>query len=80
MKTTIYSLAFALGLSVLPAYSQTVGDDAKDAAHDTKTAVKKGYKKSTHGVKKGYKKSTHATKSGVNKAADKVADKTDTTK
>ncbi len=81
MKKTILSLTLSLGMcAVTPAFSQTVGQDAKDAAHDTKTATEKGYNKSTHGVKKGYKKSTHATKKGVNKAADGVADKTSTTK
>ena len=80
MKATILSLALAVGLASLPAYSQTVGQDVKDAAHDTKTATVKGTTKSTDAVKKGYKKSTHATKKGVNKAADKVADKTTTTK
>jgi len=78
MKATIFSLALAVGLSAsLPAFTQDgVGQDLKDAAHDTKTATVKGTKKSTKAVKKGYKKSTHATKKGVNKAADKVADKT----
>lgn len=76
---TILSVTLALGvLATTPAFSQTVGQDAKDAAHDTKTASEKGYNKSTHAVKKGYKKSTHATKKGVHKAADKVADKTTT--
>ena len=80
MKTTILTIALAFGMiAALPAYSQTVGQDTKDAAHDTKTASEKGYNKTTSGVKKGYKKSTHATKKGVNKAADKVADKTSTT-
>lgn len=77
MKATILTLAIAVGLASFPAYSQ-VGQDIKDAAHDTKTATVKGTKKSTHAVKKGYKKSTHESKKGVNKAADKVADKTDT--
>jgi hypothetical protein len=75
MKSVLVSLVSA-GLLVVPAFTQTVGQDAKDAGHDTKTAAKKGYKKSTHATKKGYKKSTHATKKGVHKAADKVADKT----
>ncbi len=80
MKATILSLALTAGMfATLPAYSQNVGQDLKDAGHDTKTATVKGTKKSTHAVKKGYKKSTHATKKGVNKAADKVADKTSTT-
>lgn len=79
MKATILSLALTVGMfATVPAYSQTVGQDAKDAGHDTKTATEKGYNKSTHGVKKGFKKSTHATKKGINKGADKVADKTTT--
>ncbi len=76
-KILTFSLAFGL-LAALPSYSQ-VGQDVKDAAHDTKTATEKGAKKSTHAVKKGFKKSTHATKKGINKGADKVADKTSTT-
>jgi hypothetical protein len=91
MKATILSLALTVGLASLPAYSQDVGQDVKDAAHDTKTAtvkgtkktteaVKKGATKSTEATKKGYKKSTDATKKGINKTADKVADKTDTSK
>ena len=91
MKATILSLALTVGLASLPAYSQDVGQDVKDAAHDTKTAtvkgtkkttdaVKKGATKSTEATKKGYKKSTEATKKGINKTADKVADKTDTSK
>ena len=91
MKATILSLALTMGLASLPAYSQDVGQDVKDAAHDTKTAtekgtkktteaVKKGATKSTEATKKGYKKSTEATKKGINKTADKVADKTDTSK
>jgi hypothetical protein len=79
MKRTILSFALTVGLCAVPVFSQTVGQDAKDAAHDTKTATEKGYKKSTKGVKKGYKKSTHATKKGVHKAADAVSDKTTTT-
>ncbi len=80
MKTTILSLALTLGLAAtLPAVASQVGQDAKDAAHDTKTATEKGVTKSTHAVKKGFKKSTHATKKGINKGADKVADKTATT-
>jgi hypothetical protein len=79
MKATILSLAIAVGLSSMPAFSQNAGQDVKDAAHDTKTATVKGTKKSTDAVKKGFKKSTHATKKGVNKAADKVADKTSPT-
>ncbi len=79
MKTTILSLALTLGLAAtLPAMAQ-VGQDAKDAAHDTKTATEKGATKTTSAVKKGFKKSTHATKKGINKGADKVADKTATT-
>ena len=79
MKATILSIALTVGMcAAIPAYSQTVGQDVKDAGHDTKTATEKGYNKTTHGVKKGYKKSTHGTKKGVNKAADKVADKTTT--
>lgn len=81
MKKIILSFALAFGMgAALPAFGQTVGQDAKDAAHDTKTATEKGYNKTTHATKKGYKKSTHATKKGVNKAADTVADKTSTTK
>ena len=80
MKHTILSLALVFGLgATLPGFAQTVGQDAKDAGHDTKTATEKGVTKSTSAVKKGFKKSTHATKKGVNKAADKVADKTSTT-
>jgi len=80
MKATILSFALTLSLcAAVPAYSQTVAQDSKDAAHDTKTASEKGYNKSTSTVKKGYKKSTHGTKKGINKAADKVADKTSTT-
>jgi hypothetical protein len=89
MKATILSLALTVGLASLPAYSQNVGQDAKDAAHDTKTATvkgtkktteatKKGVDKTTEATKKGYKKTTDATKKGVHKTADKVADKTDT--
>lgn len=80
MKATILSIALIIGMcAALPAVcSQTVGQDVKDAGHDTKTATEKGYNKSTHGVKKGFKKSTHATKKGINKGADKVADKTST--
>jgi hypothetical protein len=78
MKNTILSFALAIGVCAsVPAYSQ-VGQDVKDAAHDTKTATEKGAKKSTSAVKKGVTKSTHATKKGVHKAADKVADKTTT--
>jgi hypothetical protein len=102
MKATILSLALTVGLGSLPAYSQDVGQDVKDAAHDTKTATVKGTKKSTEATKKGvdktteatkkgvdktteatkkgYKKSTEATKKGINKTADKVAEKTDTSK
>ncbi|HLH02966.1 MAG TPA: hypothetical protein VKX25_09365 [Bryobacteraceae bacterium] len=79
MKKTAISFALAAGLCALPAFTQSVGQDAKDAAHDTKTASEKGYKKSTSAVKKGATKSTHATKKGVHKAADKVSDKTTTT-
>jgi uncharacterized membrane protein YraQ (UPF0718 family) len=79
MKAKILSLVLASGFGVVvPACSQTVAQDTKDAVHDSSTAVKKGTKKSTSAVKKGYKKSTHATKTGVNKAANKVADKTTT--
>jgi hypothetical protein len=79
MKAKILSLVLASSFcAVIPACSQTVGQDVKDAAHDSSTAVKKGTKKSTSAVKNGYKKSTHATKKGVHKAADKVADKTTT--
>jgi hypothetical protein len=79
MKAKFLSIALAFGLCfVIPACSQSVGQDLKDAAHDSSTAVKKGTKKSTGAVKSGYKKSTHATKKGVNKAANKVADKTTT--
>lgn len=78
MKAKFFSLVLASTLCfVIPACSQ-VGQDLKDAAHDSSTAVKKGTKKSTGAVKSGYKKSTHATKKGVNKAANKVADKTTT--
>lgn len=78
MKKTILGVALSLGFVLTPAFAQSTGQDLKDAAHDTKTETKKGYKKSTKEVKKGYKKSTHATKKGVHKAADKVADKTKT--
>ena len=52
MKTTILSLALSLGLlaSAAPAFSQSVGDDVKQAGHDTKTAVKKGVHKSADAV------------------------------
>lgn len=79
MKKIAIPLALVLGLCAVPAFTQSVGQDAKDAAHDTKTASEKGYHKSTHAVKKGATKSTHATKKGIHKAADKVADKTTTT-
>ncbi len=80
MKNSILSTALTLGLfAALPGFAQNVGQDVKDAGHDTKTATEKGYHKSTKGVKKGYKKSTHATKKGLHKGADKVADKTSTT-
>ena len=79
MKAKILSLVLASSFCVvIPACSQSVAQDTKDAAHDSSTAVKKGTKKSTSAVKKGYKKSTHATKTGVNKAANKVADKPST--
>ena len=78
MKNKFLSLTLLAGLcTAMPVLSQ-VGQDVKDAAHDTKTASEKGYDKSTHAVKKGYKKSTHGTKKGVHKAADKVSDKTTT--
>ena len=78
MKNTFLSLTLLAGLcTAMPMFSQ-VGQDVKDAGHDTKTASEKGYNKSTHAVKKGFKKSTHATKKGINKSADKVADKTST--
>ncbi|HEY7209463.1 MAG TPA: hypothetical protein VH477_04255 [Bryobacteraceae bacterium] len=76
MKRTVFSILLITGLCALPAFSQSASQDAKDAAHDTKTATEKGYKKSTSAVKKGATKSTSATKKGVHKAADKVADKT----
>jgi hypothetical protein len=76
MKFKILFLVLAaIFCAVIPACSQTVGQDVKDAAHDSSTAVKKGTKKSTSAVKNGYKKSTHATKKGVHNAANKVADK-----
>jgi hypothetical protein len=81
MKTLILSLAVSIGLCVaIPGFAQSVGQDAKDAGHDTKTATEKGATKTTSAVKKGYKKSTHGVKKGVNKGADKVADKTSTTR
>jgi len=70
MKATILSLALTMGLASLPAYSQDVGQDVKDAAHDTKTATAKGTKKSTGAVKKGATKSTEATKDGYNKSTE----------
>ena len=78
MKRTVLPMLLTAGLCALPAFSQSASQDAKDAAHDTKTATQKGYKKSTSSVKKGAKKSTEATKKGVHKTADKVADKTKT--
>ena len=79
MKNAILlSFALATALCAQPAFAQSVGHDVKDAAHDTKTATKKRYHKSTHGVKKGFKKSTHAAKKGVHKAASTVSEKTTT--
>ena len=68
MKAKFLSLVFASSLCfVIPACSQ-VGQDLKDAAHDSSTAVKKGTKKSTGAVKDGTKKSTGAVKSGYKKS------------
>ncbi len=79
MKASILSLVLTIGLCATGSGIAQVGQDIKDAGHDTKTATEKGAKKSTSAVKKGYKKSTHATKKGIHKSADKVADKTSTT-
>ncbi len=80
MKLSLLSLALTIGLCAsLPGVAQSVGQDVKDAGHDTKTATEKGVSKSTKAVKKGTTKSTHAVKKGVHKSADKVADKTTTT-
>jgi hypothetical protein len=80
MKATILTLALTMGLCAAgPGFAQSVGQDAKDAAHDTKTASEKGATKTTSAVKKGIKKSTHATKKGVKKSTEAVTGKTDKT-
>lgn len=79
MKTRFLSLAFLIaGALAVPAYSQ-VGQDLKDAGHDTKDAATTGAEKTGHAVKKGATKSTHAVKKGVHKTATKVSDKTQDT-
>jgi type IV secretory pathway TrbL component len=80
MKTGILAIALLIGSSTaLPVYSQ-VGQDLKNAGKDTKDAAKTGAKKTAKGTKKAAKATGHQVKKGTHKAADKVADKTDTSK
>lgn len=73
MKTAIATVLLLTG-SVL--MSAQVGQDMKDAGHDTKDAATTATHKTATGTKKAYHKSTHATKKGVHKTATKVDEKT----
>jgi hypothetical protein len=80
MKTGILAIALLVGSSAaLPVYGQ-VGQDLKNAGKDTKDAAKTGAKKTGRGTKKAAKATGNGVKKGTHKAADKVADKTDTSK
>jgi hypothetical protein len=80
MKTGILAIALLVGSSMaLPVYGQ-VGQDLKNAGKDTKDATKTGAKKTANGTKKAAKTTGHNVKKDTHKAADKVADKTDTSK
>ena len=87
MKTTVFALALLFGAATAVPMHAQVGQDLKNAGHDTKDAVKTGAKKTTKGTKKAYHSTVHGVKKGTNKAAsatakgaDKVAGKTDTSK
>jgi hypothetical protein len=70
-------LGIALGMFALApaaALSQTVGQDMKDAGHDTADASKKV----AHGTAKGTKTVAHDTAHGTKVAADKTAEGTKT--
>ncbi len=69
MRNKLLSLALLFGaFTLVPAYAlQNAGQDAKDLGHDTKTATKKGYNKSTEGAKKGAEKTTEGVKTGTEK-------------
>jgi hypothetical protein len=80
MKTGILAIGLLVGSSAaLPVYGQ-VGQDLKNAGKDTKDATVTGAKKTEKGTKKAAKATGHGVKKGTHKAADKVADKTDTSK
>ncbi len=78
MKSALFTIALLLAPVAAPVYAQ-VGQDLKQAGHDSKTAAKEGADKTGHAVKKGATKSTHATKKGIHKTATKVSDKTQDT-
>jgi hypothetical protein len=80
VKKGILPIALLFGVSAaLPVYGQ-VGQDLKNAGKDTKDATVTGAKKTEKGTKKAAKATGHGVKKGTHKAADKVADKTDTAK
>lgn len=80
MKKTIWTGLLAATLVVsAPAFSQTAGQDLKDAGHDTKSAtkatgrgIKKGTKTGYRKTKNGTKKAYHKTGSGIAKVGDKM--------
>jgi len=78
MKVAFVALSLLACSAALPAYSQSAGQDVKDASTKSTHAVKTGATKSTHAVKTGATKSTHAAKTGIHKTATKVSDATST--
>jgi hypothetical protein len=60
--TGLTGLAFGLFLSLSCAYGQTVGQDMKDAGHDTAHASKTVAHKTAHGTKVAARDTEHGTK------------------
>ena len=61
-KTMLSGIAFAASLALSAAQAQTVGQDAKDAGHDTAHATKTVAHKTAHGTKVAAHDTAHGTK------------------
>lgn len=73
LRQRVLGVFVAGAMFAASATAQTVGQDIKDAGHDTAHATKTTAHKVKHGTEKGAHKVAHGTK----KAAHKVEQKTD---
>ncbi len=73
MKRLLQQLVLiSFALFALAACAQSVGQDVKNAGHDTADATKQTAHKTVHATKKGTHKAASATKKGASKVEQKT--------